>query len=59
MENKLYRSDKDVVFSGVCGGLAEYFGINVTALRVCMVLFCGATFWLYIALIFIMPKRYY
>ena len=25
MGNKLYRSKKDFVFGGVCGGIAEYF----------------------------------
>ena len=25
MNNKLYRSNKDFWFAGVCGGIAEYF----------------------------------
>ena len=37
MENSLrriYRSGKDHVFGGVCAGLAEYFAIDVTLLRI-------------------------
>lgn len=35
MENKkLYRSTKDRKFMGVCGGLAEYFNIDATLIRV-------------------------
>ena len=28
MDNKLYRSNKDFWFGGVCGGIAEYFEFN-------------------------------
>jgi len=31
---KLYRSTTDRKIAGVCGGLAEYFGIDVTIIRV-------------------------
>lgn len=30
MNKKLYRSSKDVKLAGVCGGLAEYFNVDVT-----------------------------
>ncbi len=33
MNRKLYRSAKDVKLAGVCGGLAEYFNIDVTIVR--------------------------
>ncbi len=29
LKNKLRRSRRDRVVAGVCGGLAEFFGINV------------------------------
>jgi phage shock protein C len=32
--HRLYRSNDSRVFLGVCGGLAEYFGFNVVALRI-------------------------
>ena len=33
MNKKLYRSSKDVKLAGVCGGLAEYFNVDVTIIR--------------------------
>ncbi len=34
MERKLTKS-KDKVCCGVCGGIAEYYGIDTTILRLC------------------------
>ena len=33
MNKKLYRSTSQVKISGVCGGIAEYFGTDVTIIR--------------------------
>lgn len=33
MEKKLYRSVKNRKIAGICAGLAEYFGIDVTVMR--------------------------
>jgi len=33
MEKKLYKSEKDKKFLGVCGGFAEYFSIDSTIIR--------------------------
>ena len=30
---KLYRSKKDRVFAGVCGGIGEYLGVDPTVIR--------------------------
>ena len=38
MEKRLYRSRSDKMLSGVCGGLAKYFGIDPTIVRVIFVL---------------------
>ena len=38
MNKRLYRSKKDKVLAGVGGGLAEYFKIDPTVVRVLMVL---------------------
>ena len=35
---KLYRSKTNRVLAGVCGGLAEYFNLDVTLIRVLFVL---------------------
>jgi len=34
MNKKLYLSDTDKKLCGVCGGIAEYFGIDSTVVRV-------------------------
>lgn len=34
---KLYRSRKDRKLFGVCGGIAEYFGIDSTLVRLALV----------------------
>ena len=33
MEKKLYKSNKDQKIDGVCAGIAEYFGIDTTLVR--------------------------
>ncbi len=38
MEKRLYRSRSDRMISGVCGGLAEYFDIDPTIVRLIAVL---------------------
>ena len=34
MNKKLYRSVSDKKLAGVCGGIAEYFGLDSTLIRV-------------------------
>lgn len=36
MERKLYKSNQDKMLTGVCGGVAEYFGIDSTIVRLVM-----------------------
>jgi len=38
MKKRLYRSKKDRMIAGVCGGLAEYFNIDPVIVRVIAVL---------------------
>jgi phage shock protein C len=57
---KLYRSQTDKVFAGVCGGIAEYFGKDAVLIRllwIFMTLLGGSGVILYIVALFIMPKR--
>lgn len=35
---KLYRSSTNKKIAGICGGLAEYFGIDATVIRVIFVI---------------------
>lgn len=37
---KLYKSTNDRKICGVCGGIAEYFNIDATLVRLALVAFC-------------------
>src|SRR6185436_18856465 len=56
-----YRSRREKMIAGVCGGLAEQFGISVTALRLAAILFAlfggGSGIIVYIVLWVIMPYK--
>jgi len=43
MNKRLYRSRKDVFLSGVCGGIAEYFNVDVSLVRIGWVIATLAT----------------
>ena len=34
MNKKLYKSERNKMVSGVCGGIADYFGIDASLVRV-------------------------
>ena len=38
MDKKLYRSTSNKIVAGVCGGLADYFGLDATLIRIIWVL---------------------
>ena len=62
MTKKLYRSRTDRMLAGVCGGLADYFGVDPTIVRILMVLFAlagGPGLILYIILMLIIPEAPY
>lgn len=57
---KLERDPVNRVIGGVCSGLAEYFCINISLIRVLFVmafLFLGFGFWLYIVLWIVIPLK--
>ena len=59
MEKKLQRDTNNKVIGGVCSGLANYFGIDASVLRLLLaflILFAGTGFWLYIILWIVMPE---
>jgi len=58
MEKRLYRSEKDKMVGGVCGGLAAFFGMDPTLVRLAFVVFTllgGSGILLYIILWLIVP----
>ena len=58
---KLYRSTDDKMIAGVCGGLAEYFGIDSTVVRLIAVLLLlpggGPGFIPYVVLWAVVPEK--
>lgn len=57
---KLYRSTKDKKICGVCGGVAEYFNIDVSLVRIIWVLsviLCGTGIFMYIISAIIIPEK--
>ncbi|OAI48275.1 hypothetical protein AYO45_05160 [Gammaproteobacteria bacterium SCGC AG-212-F23] len=55
---KLYRSRKEQIIAGVCGGLAEHFGIDPTWVRLIFILFFfagGCALLIYLILWLIVP----
>ena len=41
MEKRLYKSNKNMVLCGVCGGIAEYFNVDPTLVRLGWIVFCA------------------
>lgn len=60
MKKRLYKIEKGKKLCGVCGGIAEYFDIDPTVIRLLWVLlfFCAGTgFLAYIVAAIIMPTK--
>ena len=60
MAKKLYRSKTDRKIWGVCGGLAQYFDIDPTIVRVIAVasIFAGTLgIWIYIIMAIVVPNE--
>jgi phage shock protein PspC (stress-responsive transcriptional regulator) len=48
------------MIGGVCGGLAQYFGLDSSALRVIsalLILFGGMSVWVYLILWLVIPEK--
>ena len=62
MEKKLYRSRNDKKLAGVCAGLAKYLNMDVTVIRLIMVLltlFVGGGLIAYIVCALVIPEEPY
>lgn len=60
MEKKLYRSETDSMIGGVCGGIAEYFNIDPSIVRIVAVLillYGGTGLLVYIILWAVLPTK--
>ncbi len=57
---KLRRSRADRVIGGVCGGIAQYFGIDVSVVRLLtfiLIFFGGISLWVYIIMWIVIPSE--
>ena len=61
MERKrLYKSKDDCMLFGVCGGVAEYFGVDSTIIRLLVAVFClclGTGLVAYLISALVIPSR--
>ena len=60
MEKKLYRSRTDKKLCGVCGGLAKFFGLDSTIIRLILVLcvlFAGFGILAYLIAALVIPNE--
>jgi len=60
MTKKLYRVSNGKMIAGVCNGIAEYFEIDPTIVRLLWLtaFFCaGAGFWAYVIAAIIIPSK--
>lgn len=60
MNKRLFKSNHDKMLDGVCGGIAEYFDIDPTLVRLGWVLFCamgGSGFLAYIIAAIVIPSN--
>jgi phage shock protein C len=57
---KMYRLDKGAMLCGVCGGVAEYFNLDPSVVRLvtaALVLAGGLSAWVYLIAAVILPKK--
>lgn len=61
MSKRLFRSRKNKYLAGVCGGIAEYFNIDPTIVRIIIAVFAFPQFWMvmiaYVIATIIIPER--
>src|ERR1700761_8255708 len=62
MNKRLYRDDQNKMLGGVCAGLAEYFDIDITVMRLLFAfafILAGVGFVPYIILWIVLPRKTY
>ena len=50
MERRIYKSTRNKVIAGVCGGIAEYFNINPLIVRLIFLFSSGGSIIIYLIL---------
>lgn len=62
MEKRLYKSKKNKMLAGVCGGIAEYFNLDPTLIRLGWIVFSalgGSGILAYIIAAIVIPQNPY
>ena len=62
MEKRLYKSNENKMLDGVCGGIAEYFNIDPTLVRLgwaILCMFAGSGILAYIIAAIVIPQNPY
>ncbi|GIN99144.1 hypothetical protein J6TS1_50140 [Siminovitchia terrae] len=54
MQNKLRKSSTDKLITGICGGIAEYFGVSSLGVRLLFIIL-PASLLIYLILAFTIP----
>ena len=60
MNKRLYKSNENKMLCGVCGGIAEYFDVDPTLVRLGWVVLCamvGSGILAYIIAAIVIPRR--
>ena len=60
MKKRLYKSNQEKMLDGVCGGIAEYFDLDPTVIRLAWVVFCamgGCGILAYIITAIVIPRN--
>lgn len=60
MNKRLYKSNRNKMLEGVCGGIAEYFNLDPTLVRLGWILFCalgGSGILAYIITAVVIPRN--
>ena len=58
MSKQLRKSSTEKILFGVCGGIAEYFGIDPLIVRLIFIFTTGGAGTIYIILAIFLPKDY-
>lgn len=59
---RLYRSDTNKIFAGICGGIGEYFNVDPVIVRIIAIILAFATkfflaVFVYLIAYFVIPER--
>jgi len=53
---RLYRSVEDRMIAGVCAGIADYFDIDPTLIRLGFIVTGSGLFWAYVIMMIVVPE---